>query len=430
MAATGVGRALRALTLRGRTVLIAGIILTVLTAVAGQRDIMAIGLILIAVPVVAMVVLRRARLRLSCERAVSPGEATVGSPIAGELTLVHRGRIPVGVVLLEDEVPEVLGQQPRFVVDEAGQDWQRQVRYPLTARYRGRFRTGPLRVRLCDPFGLVTIERMFTATSDLLVTPRVHRLDELNAAGGGGQTGDDRPHRIGVTGSDDVLVRDYRDGDDVRRIHWRSTAKRGQLMVRREEQSWDPSVTVLLDNRTGAHAGDALNGSFEWAVSAAASMGTHFLADGFNLEIYSAQGPLELAHASGQREGVRRVMMRGLAELPLRPQSSLQHSLNLMQTQAMGQIVVAVVGRLTPAETLGVARSRRNRAQGIVLLLDVDSFASARRSEATAEDTAAQERLQDVADLFAAEGWRVALVRAGTTVPEAWAAVGLVGAVR
>ena len=158
-------------------------------------------------------------------------------------------------------------------MDKADLSWRREIEYPLLGRVRGRFHTGPLMVRTTDPFGLVRLDRQFVATTEVMVTPRVEPLPVMRTAGGAGSTGEARPHRIGVVGQDDALVREYRQGDDVRRIHWRSTARWGDLMVRREEQAWDPSASVILDSRASAHAGRGMHSSIEWAISAAASIG-------------------------------------------------------------------------------------------------------------------------------------------------------------
>ena len=60
----------------------------------------------------------------------------------------------------------------------------------------------------------------------------------------------------------------YRDGDELRRVHWRSTARHGELMVRREEQRWRNRAVLLLDTRARAHSGTGAGSSFEFAVSA------------------------------------------------------------------------------------------------------------------------------------------------------------------
>ena len=66
-----------------------------------------------------------------------------------------------------------------------------------------------------------------------------------------------------MAGEDDVIPRAYRDGDELRRVHWRSTARYGELMVRREEQRWRNRATVLLDSRSISHMGTGAGSSFE-----------------------------------------------------------------------------------------------------------------------------------------------------------------------
>src|SRR5947209_9048920 len=88
---------------------------------------------------------------------------------------------------------------------------------------------------------------------------------------------------IATAGEDDAATREYRLGDDLRRIHWRSTARRGELMVRREEQPWQSRAVLLLDCRQSAHQGDGPLSSFEWSVSAAASIGLHLAHGGFTV---------------------------------------------------------------------------------------------------------------------------------------------------
>jgi uncharacterized protein (DUF58 family) len=259
-------KAWQLLTLRGRAFLVIGLVVVLIAMLAGQRDVMRLGLLVLAIPVIAAVLVSRARLRMSCERSVVPAQVPLGSPMRGKITLGQDGRLPAGILLLEDAVPRELGPHPRFLVDKADLSWRREVEYPLLGRVRGRFTTGPLMVRTTDPFGLVRLDRQFVATSDVMVTPQVVPLPAMRAAGGAGSTGEARPHRIGVVGQDDALVREYHQGDDVRRVHWRSTARRGELMVRREEQSWDPSASIMLDTRSRAHAGEGMYSSLEWGV--------------------------------------------------------------------------------------------------------------------------------------------------------------------
>ncbi len=93
--------------------------------------------------------------------------------------------------------------------------------------------------------------------------------------------------------AEDVTVREYRRGDDLRRVHWRSSARVGELMVRREEQPWQSRATVFLDNRARSHRGQGLSSSLESAVTAAASVALHLSQRGFMVRLTTATGEHE-----------------------------------------------------------------------------------------------------------------------------------------
>ncbi len=408
----------RLLTARGRIFLIAGIVVVLVAMVAGQRDVMRLGLLLAALPVIAVILVSRARLRMSCERMIEPAQVPLGSPMKGQIILGQDGRLPAAILLLEDVVPRELGSRPRFLVDKADQSWRRVVEYPLLGRVRGRFSTGPLTVRTADPFGLVQLDRQFVATSEVMVTPRVVPLPTIRATGGAGSTGEARPHRIGVVGQDDILVREYRHGDDVRRIHWRSTARWGDLMVRREEQAWDPSASVLLDSRTAAHAGRGMQNSMEWAISAAASIAIHFLDDGFGIEIYEADGPLHIAGSMGQHSSAsQELVVNRLTDLRGRSTTTMHYAVESATIDRPGQLVIAIMGRMSAEDANSLLRVRRNRAYGLAMVMDVDTFTD----EPAGERQRAQHEL--AMQILLDNQWRVVEVRRGMGVSEAWTAL-------
>src|SRR5690606_33189547 len=98
-------------------------------------------------------------------------------------------------------------------------------------------------------------------------------------------SGDSRARSVAVHGEDDVATREYRNGDDLRRVHWRSTARVGELMVRREEQPWESRATIVLDTRRHGHHGEGPTSSFEWAVSAAGSVALHLRRSGYRIRL-------------------------------------------------------------------------------------------------------------------------------------------------
>ena len=421
------------LTTRGKFFVVGGVTVVVVCLFAGQRDVLRLGLLLLILPILAGVLVARARLRMSCERSVEPAQVPLGSDLVGRIRLGQEGRLPIGILMLEDQVPRELGGQPRFLVDKADLRWHRDVDYPLRGRIRGRFHTGPLRVRTTDPFGLVQLDRQFHATSEVLITPEIHPLPVMRTAGGAGSTGEARPHRIGIVGNDDALIREYRYGDDMRRIHWRSTARRGEMMVRREEQAWDPSASVILDSRSRAHRGVGQHSSLEWAVSAAASIATHFLDDGFGIEIYDTDGPLHVAGTMGQHSsGTRDLVINRLTDLRPSSAPSLYGAVESATAERSGQLVVAILGSIGVADADLLVRVRRHRAQGLALVIDVDTFdgevGGARRGQLDDAVPIPRTEADTAMEILRDHRWRVVRVPRGMTVAEAWSTLDRIGA--
>ena len=145
-------------------------------------------------------------------------------------------------------------------------------------------------VRVSDPFGLIELGRAFRTTVPLTVTPRTVPLPPIPLGGAWTGSGDNRPRAFATGSAEDVTVREYRRGDDLRRVHWRSSARVGELMVRREEQPWQSRATLFLDNRLRAHRGQGIASSLEAAVSAAASIAVHLSHRGFTVRLVTATG--------------------------------------------------------------------------------------------------------------------------------------------
>jgi uncharacterized protein (DUF58 family) len=208
----------------------------------------------------------------------------------------------------------------------------------------------------------------------------------------------------------------------VRRIHWRSTAHRGELMVRREEQAWDPSARLVLDSRARAHAGQGLQSSLEWAVSATASIALHFVAEGYTVEVFEADGPLNVPGAHGQHGTASAdAVISRLTDLTPRATTSLHYAVETAVEDRPGQLVVAVLGRIDATDAHALLRLQRNRAQCLALVLDVDSF--------TNEPADARQRAEHelAGRILRDNQWRVVDVPRGMSVPDAWAALESVG---
>ena len=170
------------------------------------------------------------------------------------LTITNRSLLPTGSLMLEDQLPEPdPRQRPLRRSTGLFSRESRTVSYRMPRLPRGRYRAGPLHIRLTDPFHLVDVRRSFTATSEIVVAPVVERLRTAEPPRSLDVGDDAGSHSIGARGADDASTREYRTGDDLRKIHWRSSARTGALMVRQEERPWQGQMTVLLDTRSGAH---------------------------------------------------------------------------------------------------------------------------------------------------------------------------------
>lgn len=410
--------ALAALTTRGRAFLAAGLSCVACAVWIGQKDLLRVGILLTALPLVTMLVVARSRYRLTCAREISPRRVPTGEPTTVTLRLSNAGRMPTGVLLLEDQVPYVLGTRPRFVIDHMGPRWRQDVSYPLRAEVRGRYVLGPLSVRVSDPFGFVELVKSFPSRNTVVVTPAVQALPASRLSGEWSGTGDNRPRAFAAAGTEDVTVREYRQGDDLRRVHWPSTARAGELMVRREEQPWQSRATVVLDTRRGAHRGSGPASSLEWGITAAASVAAHLAQRGFTVRL-ATDVDLAAGRGSWHDRGMGSVgETEALLETLAVTRASERPRIEAPASAEHGSsgLLVAIVGTLDTADLRSLARLRRGSGVSLAILLDGSSWVGGHGSEArrlTARRGAAVVALRR-------QGWQVSVAGASNTVASAW----------
>lgn len=399
--------ALSGLTTRGRCLLAAGVSLGACAVLLGQRDLFRAAVLLLGLPLAAVVIVSRTRYRLACGRLLDPPRVEVGHTSTVRLRLDNVSRLPSGVLLMEDGLPFALGGRPRFVLDRVEPRGVREVSYPVRSEVRGRYRVGPLSVRLTDPFGLVELTRSFTGFDDLVVTPVVSPLPAVRLGGFWSSGGEAVSRAVAATGQDDAATREYRDGDDLRKVHWRSTARVGELMVRREEQPFSSRGTLLLDARLGAHRGQGPGSSVEWGVSAVASVGVALLRSGCSLRLLGDTG-VELVPASvPMTEGT---LLEALACVTPSPRRMLDGAIEQLRRTGVDGLLVAVLGALEAEDTDQLARLRHGSGTCIAVLVDTPTWTG---SPPTAAHDAAARVLRQA-------GWRVLSISHGTTLASVW----------
>jgi uncharacterized protein (DUF58 family) len=414
-------RALSGLTTRGRCLLAAGIAAAVCSFVLNERDLLRVAIFVVALPLLVAVFISATRLRIGATRALRPQRVAVGGNGEVQLELWRSGRLPAGEILLEDGVPYALGSRPRFVVERLPHDRRVALRYPLQPVLRGIQQVGPLRATITDPFGLCEFERELIGHSRLVVVPRVVPLWGLPSGAGIG-VGDDGTVRLHAgQGEADVIVRQYRQGDDLRKVHWRSTARRDEIMVRVEERPWRGGTTVLLDHRAAAHHGSGPAASLEWAVSFAASAALHLRRSGHRVRLVSEHGAT-LADTPGDGgDHYDHVVLDALAAL----QPAHQRDITLAGDPADGQELIAVLGTVSTEAVHELAQFRPRGIRSLAVLLDTPTWSAG--VSAPEQRAAATE---DSAALLRASGWGVVIAGPGSPMPQVWAELCQAGARR
>jgi uncharacterized protein (DUF58 family) len=394
------------LTTRGRSFVAAGAAAAVCGLGLGERGLLQIGVLLIALPLLSALAASRTRYQLGCARELNPARVQVGQPTTVTLRLSNVTRLRTGLLLAEDQLPYPLGGHPRFILEAVEGGGIRELTYRIRSDMRGRFSIGPLGVRVADAFGMVEISRSFTECNKLVVTPHIVPLPVTQTAADWIGAGDRMMRIAAASGEDDVAPRPYRDGDDLRRVHWRSTARYGELMVRREEQPWHSRASLFLDSRAIAHAGSGINSSFEYAVSAAASVGVHLARQQFEMQMITDTGPI--AGGSPFEEMLLDVLA---AARPSRG-SSIARGTAALATNG-GGLVVAVLGELDSAQASDLVRACSRAKSAVALLLRVGTWDGIPADRASA-------RSRDTARVLSDAGWQVLDITADTSLATAW----------
>src|SRR4051794_38914090 len=435
MAATRIADAASSLTLRGRCLVAAGLTLALLGSLLGERALVQLAMFVLALPVISAVGVARQRFRIATRRTVSPARLPRGDDADVLLEVANTDRRTGGLWVLTEQLPAELAARPRFVVERLAGGATTPLRYRLHGGRRGRFSLGPVRLRLVDPFGLVLRTASGSDTAPLLVTPRVRPLlGNGSLSGTGGNSGEGTRRSIAVHGEDDVSTREYRYGDDLRMVHWRASARTGELIVRLEERPWRAAASMFVDTRLSAHllagevavrAGDpaAPADTLEWVVEAAASIGVHLLRQGTGLRVVTEGG--ELSPALGRGLLGSDELLERLAELSGSRYAGLQAGIESLRRAAVDGPAICLLGLVGPDDVHGLARARSGPGTDVAIVLDAAAWLDAgaargRRPLAPAARTELCTRQRKGTDLLRAAGWRGVGARPDQGVEAVW----------
>ena len=205
---------------------------------------------------------------VEARRVLTPARVQTGEESLVELSVTNSGSRRSAVVELRDPF-DGGPRRARLLLGPLVPGAEERANYRIPTEQRGVLSVGPLEARRFDPLGLATTARVVAPLTELVVYPAIEALMALPHAPGDDRRGGSRQATAtGQAGEDFYALRPWVMGDDLRRVHWPSTARRDELMVRQHDVPWQGRATVLIDLRAASHDEDSL----EQAISAAASI--------------------------------------------------------------------------------------------------------------------------------------------------------------
>jgi uncharacterized protein (DUF58 family) len=252
------------LTSRGRVALGLGVLTYLCAWAFGSKPLypVAVGLLLAVFVAWAWVGLANRPMRL--HRALQGGDHVEGDDVMVKLELERDGGVPPGSLVISERIAKV-GERRTPLRG-------RHVRYRLAALPRGRYAFESASAVIEDGLGLQRAEVPLPSSGAILVYPRLVELDRLFSESGSHAQDGRRLLLRRPSGFDLHSVREYTESDSLRAVHWRSTAKRGELMVKELEDAPRDEVAVLLDADARSVAGEPPDSSFDAQVRAAGSI--------------------------------------------------------------------------------------------------------------------------------------------------------------
>ncbi len=404
---------------------LAGLFIAIVAVILNLDQLYLMAAVLFLIPLASFVVGRVLMRGLACRRAPVPscGE---GERVTVTLTVENQGRLPKMFLRVADTLPaslQAVGEAAPLIL-HLGAGESTAVSYTLEAEKRGAYTLGPTLVSSTDPLGFYPHVQTIPSSAEMLVYPVVLALRQMAATGGGtwGQREQDSTVARGG-GLDFHGVRDYQPGDELRRVHWRTTARTGKLAVMEYTQGAASNILVALDLQASAYAdtGTGRESALEYAIKMTAAACDYLLRQGHTLQIVlPALPPPALGGLLTIRDSAE---MPILLETLARAEAISEEPLADALLRALPRVSSgATLFYITPnagddALALALAQYIARGAQTFGCALDRASFAAAPRRQAGKRERASMETLDKT--LPAAGGFPVLWVKKGEDLVQA-----------
>jgi uncharacterized protein (DUF58 family) len=393
---------------RGILVFAAGIALWAGARLLGSPTLHMVSVGLVLLPFAAALFARWSRQRMRIRRRLSDTRVQPGQRVHVELEIENQAPAQTSFLLVEDRLPSQLGRSARLVVASLPARGRQRVRYSLTPHQRGRYTLGPLTADLSDPFGLTKLRVEFDERDELVVAPEVEILGAGPDSPFGRTSGLALAKHLFRTGDEFYTMRPYVEGDDLRRIHWPSVARSGELMIRQDESTRRSTAVLFVDTRDAA-VGQTHTPCFEKVVSAAASLGILLVRYGFSVKLATTQ----MAPQRVSEEGLLDV----LAGVTHHTSRALSTGLTRLRMVAAGDTTLVVAGA-PPAPTelsswIRVGAMFGPKVAVFVHPTDPDTLPPDRRAQL--EGRASQARMS-----LSRSGWEIVVLPPSRRLRDLW----------
>jgi len=396
------------LTPRGTGAVLLGLLCFVLAHEFKITELIYISILLLTLVAAGLATLYLVRRTERVSRSFAPDVAAVGRELDVRLQVEIRSPLPAPQGGWVDRLPSGLtgagaGVFPATGSGMIGGRTGVELEYRVRADRRGIRSVGPLLLTSTDPFGLARRTHTIGTPVPLTIAPAIVELSALTdlpgEAGGSMHT---TTHRLGQ-GADNLIPRHYVSGDSMRRIHWRASAHRDELMVRQEEQETTPEATVLLDRSVrrwdaGAAQAPGADPGFEAGVTACISAVARLVHEGYLVSVRGVNGA-ELGDPVDNRDatGIERLAI-ALAPLTSRGGAPLDGVVRLFAGTMTGPLIV-VTGALDETDAASLAPLTHHSTLPVLLAVAPRGRALERAAEA---------------------GWRVAAIGPDADLARAW----------
>lgn len=324
-------------TRQGWLVLIGGVATVIVGRLFGVRELFALGIGMVVIALAAWAIVRFRPVRLRVARRVNPSRVYAGEPARVEIAALNRAKIRTPIMQLRDPVSTTGGARVDVAPFRGGT--RAYAAYRLPTAKRGLLYIGPLRLTRIDALGLARRSLDAAPRTSVMVLPRWHRI---GLPGGGRNIGALSSHlrirALGREGDEFRGLRDYAPGDDLRKIHWRASARSDELKVRDMDTTGSRALTVVLDLDAATYTPDA----FERAVTATASI----LVSASELH-RSARFETSAGASSGMRDASVDSVLEQLAVIEPGDEGSLSEALHGLGARAFEGVIVVICGEYT-----------------------------------------------------------------------------------